>query len=53
MYWFQAKISIYFLVNNFNVMTEIVAVDFNEGRPVYEIIQKALENKEIGILGKC
>ena len=29
----------------------MVAVDFNEGRPVYDYIRKAIEGKDIGILG--
>ena len=35
----------------FGIQTHVVAVDFNEGRPVYEKIKKELEDKEIGILG--
>ena len=36
----------------FGVQTQSIPVDFNEGRPVFEKIQKEIEGKEIGILGK-
>ena len=36
----------------FGVQTQAIPVDFNDGRPVFDKIQKEIEGKEIGILGK-
>lgn len=33
-------------------MTEIIQIDFGEGRPVYSRIEEHLKDKEIGVLGK-
>ncbi|KAI0227077.1 Hydroxysteroid dehydrogenase-like protein 1 [Lamellibrachia satsuma] len=39
-----------YLEQTFGVQTQSIPVDFNEGRPVFEKIQKEIEGKEIGIL---
>jgi len=38
------------IAEEFGVETEVVAVDFVEGRPVYEDIQRHLQDKEVGVL---
>ncbi|MCL4141473.1 UNVERIFIED_CONTAM: hypothetical protein GTU68_021140, partial [Idotea baltica] len=38
------------IVSKYNVETEVVQVDFSDGRPVYEKVSKAFKNKEIGML---
>ena len=34
------------------MQTQSIPVDFNEGKPVFDKIQKEIEGKEIGILGE-
>ena len=36
----------------YGVQTCVIAVDFNEGRPVFEKIRTGLEDKDIAILGE-
>ncbi|KAK2171055.1 hypothetical protein NP493_1109g00058 [Ridgeia piscesae] len=41
-----------YLEQTFGVQTQSIPVDFNEGKPVFDKIQKEIEGKEIGILGE-
>ena len=49
---FMASILSYNTERKYGVQTCVIAVDFNEGRPVFEKIRTGLEDKDIAILGE-
>ncbi len=51
LYVYLIIIFLLFAENEYEVKTKIIVADFSKGQPIYEHIEKELQNIPIGLLG--